>query len=282
MSRRPRGSGGGRGVRSGSGAGGSVTPPSLLDQVKAAWDTTVQVGGVDQRTSLFEADYYGVDGVTGKVGTFIDRIDPTHALAQTVSARQVAVPTADATLGNALTATFSAHWYDSSRAASAWRHQHSGIGYWAAGFVSALTAGRFLWCTINSSDTASKHGAFFLPSNTNRTDRLYTNGTMLLNVVTASTFTSGKACTASLSYLEGGSPEYTANNDGAQVASGASAAGTPSVADPPFTMRIGAGPTGGSTMMCRLGFLIFAPFRPSAGQLTTLNAYLLPKYGMTV
>jgi len=54
---------------------------------------------------VFTADYYSIDGVTGKVASFIDWNDPTHAMSQSTSARQVALPTFDAAIGR-LTGNF--------------------------------------------------------------------------------------------------------------------------------------------------------------------------------
>lgn len=55
---------------------------------------------------VFTSDYYIVDPTTGKVAAFVDWNDPNHLLVQSLSARQVVIPTADAAMNNRLCATF--------------------------------------------------------------------------------------------------------------------------------------------------------------------------------
>lgn len=76
---------------------------------------------------LFTADYYAIDGVSGKVSGFIDWNDASHVLAQSTSANQVALPAAHADFSGKLCATFSAHGYQSNRAASTWVFANDGI-----------------------------------------------------------------------------------------------------------------------------------------------------------
>jgi hypothetical protein len=255
---------------------------ALRAQVVSAWDTTVQVGGVNQRTSLFEGDYYGVDGVTSKVGTIIDRIDPTHALAQTVSARQVAVPTVDATLGNALTLPFAgAQWYGSNRPASAWRHQHSGIGFWCAVWTATNASSRAMWSTINIAALPANNGSYFVASATGVTFRAYNAGALAVNASgTAVAYPAGSACTVAISVLDGAAQELQVRSDGAQVASAATSSF--SVADPAAALLFGSHLDSTLPFLGRLGLLMFAPFRPSADQLAILNAYTVAKYGVAV
>lgn len=88
---------------------------------------------------VFTADYYFVDGVTGKVASFIDWNDATHLLAQSTSANQVAIPAAHADFGGRLCATGTGvEFYDSNRAASAWA-LHDGSG-WSVHAVATLTS----------------------------------------------------------------------------------------------------------------------------------------------
>lgn len=91
-----------------------------------------------QFRALFREDGNGKDSwfdaalntpVAGKAYMFTDRIDASHCMLQALSSLQVATPTADAAMGDALTASFtSAPWYDSNRPSSAWRFIHDGTG----------------------------------------------------------------------------------------------------------------------------------------------------------
>jgi FAD/FMN-containing dehydrogenase len=76
---------------------------------------------------IFTANYYAVDGVSGKVSAFVDWNDPTHVLAQTTSANQVAIPAAHADFSNQLCGTFTAHAYQSNRAVAQWIFAHDGV-----------------------------------------------------------------------------------------------------------------------------------------------------------
>lgn len=78
---------------------------------------------------VFSADYYAVDGVSGKVSAFIDWNDPTHMLVQASSALQVAVPVAHADFAGNLCATFTgAETYVSNAPVSRFRFMHDGTG----------------------------------------------------------------------------------------------------------------------------------------------------------
>lgn len=76
---------------------------------------------------VFTANYYAVDGVSGKVSGFIDWNDATHVLAQATSANQVAIPTPHADFSGQLCGVFTAHAYQSNRAVASWIFAHDGI-----------------------------------------------------------------------------------------------------------------------------------------------------------
>lgn len=78
---------------------------------------------------VFTADYYAIDGVSGKVASFIDWNDPTHTLAQATSANQVALPAPSASFNGRYVVTFATTmFYTSNRAASTWTFLHDGTG----------------------------------------------------------------------------------------------------------------------------------------------------------
>lgn len=70
--------------------------------------------------SVFTTGYYALDATSGLVAGFIDHLDPTHALAQSVEALQVK-PAAFASFNGS-------HFYLSSRPTSAWKYLHDGTG----------------------------------------------------------------------------------------------------------------------------------------------------------
>lgn len=87
---------------------------------------------------VFTADYYAVDGVTGKVSALIDWNDPTHTLGQSTSASQCPLPSPSPKFAGRLALTASVHRYVSSRSSSAWRYLHDGTG---CSVMHAVTAG---------------------------------------------------------------------------------------------------------------------------------------------
>ncbi len=92
--------------------------------------------------SWFTADSYNVDGVSGKVASFVDQNDATHLLAQGNTALQSAVSSTDSALAGKLSTKFTASGgYVSNRAASAWSHIHSGAGFTGVlvGVASSVT-----------------------------------------------------------------------------------------------------------------------------------------------
>ena len=116
--------------------------------------------------SWIEADYYSVDGATGKVAAFLDKvapgtgikaITPTHALAQATSARQVALPAADALLGGALAAPFvGGQVYVSNSTVTAWKplHQASREVFYVHRPTSLVNT-QIYWATGTSTQSSS-------------------------------------------------------------------------------------------------------------------------------
>lgn len=92
-------------------------PPSEIP--RSVVDPFRTVLALSASRPIFTADYYAVDGVTGKVASFIDWNDATHLLAQATSARQVPAPTVDSALNGRLAAVFSGgQVYESNKTAS--------------------------------------------------------------------------------------------------------------------------------------------------------------------
>lgn len=78
------------------------------------------IGGVAGESDIWlDASNVAVDGTSGKVRSFVDYVDATHVVTQTNATYQVALPSADADIAQALSASFTNHFYQSNRAASA-------------------------------------------------------------------------------------------------------------------------------------------------------------------
>ena len=116
--------------------------------VSSALSLFSQVLALAAGRPVFTADYYAVDGVSGKVASFIDWNDPTHTLAQASSSLQVAIPAAHADYGGKLCANFTgAEYYDSTRP-TGWAFTSNGTPntfYWAA--TATDTTFGYLWNT---------------------------------------------------------------------------------------------------------------------------------------
>lgn len=106
----------------------SSSAPSLESRVRAL-----------DLYSWLEADTYTVDGGTGKVASFDDKvrsgtgiraITAAHAIAQATGANQAVVPAADANYGGRVSALFGGviKNYVSNAPASAWKFLHGGTG----------------------------------------------------------------------------------------------------------------------------------------------------------
>jgi hypothetical protein len=93
-----------------------------------------------QPYSFVESDYYALDGISGKVSAFIDKvaagtgiraITANHAMVQATAANQCVQPAASASFGNRVVASAPAGStveYFSNSTAAAWRLLHNGTG----------------------------------------------------------------------------------------------------------------------------------------------------------
>jgi hypothetical protein len=209
---------------------------------------------------VFTADYYAVDGVSGKVASFIDWNDPTHTLSQSASGNQAALPAAHADFAGNLCATFDASaaagsgtYYTSNRAAASglWNYLHTGSGHRVSHCMSPGTlVSCFFWGTYTSGTVpaafqSSAGGAF--------------NDVRFICVNNAGSFAIDSTGTAGyvlntprfyqLRYTEGASPEFQTYTNTTQVTTGASAA-APGTGNPPSPLVLGRRPNG--TIPCNM------------------------------
>ena len=229
---------------------------------------------------VFVADYYVVDGVSGKVRSWIDQNDPTHVLDQSNTARQVALPAAHADFANQLCATFNdTGLYISNRAASAFLYCQDGSG--VSGYVSCTpteapaTANRFIFGT---------HGVpagpfvLLLAVNGASTYQLEINdGTTGIYAQTAA-ISSGTPTYFSYHFATSRNPDLLFKQRGA-TANESDLTGPPSGSAPKGPLLLGANSSFGNLGRFRWRHLMFFPLLDASGQ-ATVESYLLSDSGL--
>lgn len=243
--------------------------------------------------SVFTADFYAVDGVTGKVASIIDWLDPTHALVQATSANQVDVPTHDSALNGAKSFTFAgSQRYVSNRAASAWKYLHgdSNTPSTTVAVFVPTTDGSFavsntIWGTVRQQDGSSQNGAFCsytTATGTNEVTYRVTRSTTTttLSSSTVTTFPQGVGTSVRTRYAEGaGTPEWVVRKLGTQIASGDSLA-APATGNPQSSLTVGANAISFDRgLNARLAFLAFAPKMLSTDESAALLEFTFSTYG---
>lgn len=202
---------------------------------------------------VFTADYYAVDGVTGKVASFIDWNDATHLLAQSSSLLQVALPAAHADYAGKLCATFTgAERYVSNRAGASWNYLSNGTSM-SVHAVCTPTATNTRLCS-----TRNAGNGFLLGIQAGPSWLAYIQGgpspgvARPLNLASmwSFRFTDG-----------GGSPEYTDKITGFSAVTGD--ATTPTASG--LTLTLGANPDGTLGYVGRIAFLGFGPDMGTSG-----------------
>lgn len=231
--------------------------------------------------SFMVADRYSVDGVTGKVSAFSERVaagtgilalESSHSFAQSTDANQVAIPAASASFGNARVATFAGgQRYVSTAPASRWRFLHDGTG--ADVVIAVRQTGGGTYRILGT--TAIGTGLWWdLSANSNV--NVYSAGVYQL-------FMNG-AITSDDKYL---SYDYaTANSPDARQFKRTAANGTdndrvaPSAGDPTASLTFGASIDGSSALVGELACLIVFDRVTSAGERTAIASYMSAKYGV--
>lgn len=203
--------------------------------------------------SWFDATSYTVDGVSGKVFTFVDRKDPSHFIAQPASANQVVIPTADAALGGVLSASFvtaSANRYVSNRSISSFRFLHDGTGCEVLDVYVPLNAGanQAVWATRANASSTTETGTVRQMSGT--VHRLVvSNGTASVPVVAASgSYVDGVGSYSDIFHSTPSTPDYGIYNK-TVLGNNGTYTGVPAVGDSQGTFTLGtsvSGTTGGT------------------------------------
>jgi hypothetical protein len=239
---------------------------------------------------MFESDYYAVDVTTGKVASWLEKsthptgilsIDPIHAMSQSTSALQCAVPVANSLFRGCVSATFVDQRYISHAAASAWRFLHDGTGfavYTVRSFASLSGAKYFL---------STSYGGTVVGFNTGTGSA--TQSGFVANVGAAiaapngGTFATATAYSTRMRYEEGASPEVDLYRGATSMASTAATSAAPATGvDPTATLMMGNrvvivdAPFVGdwcSTIICKGTY--------SAATDALINLYFTAKYGVT-
>lgn len=105
---------------------------------------------------MFTADYYVVDGVTGKVAAFVDWNDPTHLLAQSTSSKQCELPVRHVDFNwQFCIALAAAQRYTSNRGATAHDYLQNGPSEFASILTSTVSGvTQLIWGNANPGITS--------------------------------------------------------------------------------------------------------------------------------
>ena len=221
---------GGRGAR-----GGSTNRLRFLD---------TQVRNVAY--SRFGAEWYTVDGVSGKVASWTERslhpsgilsIDASHKMEQATSAQQCAIPTADSLFNGRVSAAFADQRYTSHASASAWRCLHDGTGCAVYNVLSYsnLTGAKYVLATTS--------GGTAVGFNTGTSGAALAAAVLNVGAVigapSGGTLTTSTAYYTRYRYEENVSPEIDIFAKTTSMNTIPSTSGAPSTGDPTATLMLG-------------------------------------------
>jgi len=247
--------------------------------------STAQVQALFAGGSWFDASNYNVDGVSGKVGSFIDQLDGTHTLAQATSAQQVAVPAAHADYAGALAATFAgSQRYQSNRAAASWTYLHSGLGLelWSVYTITSTTACALMATgglagLAGGSQTGLSHSC---SAASNAILLRVANGSAnCINSGPASGAVTNIPLYTEVQMLVSGTPDYNVRMRDTSLATGDATAALSSGA-PTNTFMLGADGAGGFGFLGRWRMTAMAPVTFTAAQRTLMQTYIRQQFGI--
>lgn len=228
---------------------------------------------------VFTADYYSVDGGTGKVASFIDWNDPSHLLAQSSGALQVAIPAAHADFINKLCANFTgAEYYDSNRPQRDWATLHNGQGAGVYGVATCVTSGtRRL---LNTRAGAGNLGWFVGVDTTPNLTHGITTGAGVTIASSSQAITAGVPIQFTAQYKEGLTPAERAFKVTGVTEAAADSAAAPDPTIPAATLRFGARSTTNDLFF--IGRVWGFAFTPALelGQRTQIRAILATLTGV--
>lgn len=258
----------------------------LFGAVKRIIDSTARSGF---RPSIFTASYYTVDGVSGKVASWVDQLDASHALTQSTSAAQVSVPAQDALFAGAAVASYAgAQYYDSNRAASAWIAQHDGVGCEQIHVLANTQSTTGLAMVIAGTSRASLAtdvGTILFLNTAAGTDTMqYRIKNAVANILDMTGANANLEPNIPVyvraKYIEGGAPEASTLVK-TTLLSGANTSAAPSAAAASFTMRLGADPGAASRFLTgKWRASVFCGRPLTAGELSVITAWIRADTGI--
>lgn len=243
--------------------------PTLAQQFQAL---VASKGG-----STFDASRYTPSG--GNIANFVCGVDATHTLTVTGT---IAAPTAEATLGNALAASFTAaQRATSNKPASFFKCLHDGTG--GNLFVALTPTDTSNRCIVATRpiSTLAENG-FFLLHGYGSAQRLGIGSTAaaIVDVTFGSAATANVGMLMSYSYAESSSPKVTARKSGSANNTSAPT-GSPDAGDPVATLVLGATSAGSFLSNMRWAQLHFVPGVLSAPELALIHSYMQATTGVT-
>jgi hypothetical protein len=247
--------------------------------------------------SFAEADYYSVDGVTGKVASYLDKVAagtgiraivPSHAFAQSTSAKQCALPAADSNFNGALSAQFpAAPYYGSNALPAAWQFQHNGTGMDVFNVWMPLTiaaGSKAIECT--SLAGGSTQSCIMFWNTANLATLMYGGaaGTTSLATQNAGTLVANVPIYTEQTYIEGGTAAlpFEINRFIKSVSVQAqNSVAAPYLFDSDGTLTIGG--TGNGTLLANMAWCSRICFNRvlTAAERTIVRTYITTKYGVT-
>ena len=194
--------------------------------------------------SVFTADRFALDGVSGKVASFSDWFDASHTIVQATSANQVAAPAASALFAGRVAAAFAgAQVYVSNRGVASWKFRHDGTGYAEVNIYKPAGSGTGI-LTATQHGSGGHIGLWHGFSSTPSTRVAVNNGSAaIVSYNSGSKPTAGAATYTTFEYSESASPKYAIRDKSSLLTSG-SPSGSPSSSNPTYTFRIGADNSG--------------------------------------
>jgi hypothetical protein len=231
--------------------------------------------------SRFNTRLYTASG--GNVVSWTDHADATHVITQPTAGLRVPIPTPDSALLGGGSSAFSAHWYESNRAASAWKWLHDGSDceVYVVFVPTTVAAGQRQICGTCRGDTLAGDIGFEFQNNaaTALCANINEAATPLILAVAAVAV----AGTPFVYGFRGGTaqtPDGTFTNRSATVTS-ANYGSAVSAANPTGTLRLGAAVDGSKLGAMRWAELLIFKRVLQSSERSTVMSYFQFEYGIT-
>lgn len=205
--------------------------------------------------SWLDSTSYTIDGVSGKVGSFVDRgtgiraFTANHILSQATSAQQVALPSNQGALNNRLCVTFAGNqWYVSNSTASTWKFMHDGTGVEIHRVFIPTNVSAVLRVHWSNRDFGATSGAWVsLQTDARATGIAYDVTGQVVYASATGALSAGVGYRFSYYYSESNpGHDYWAERTGVSALTGNSSR-TPSTDNPPIVPVLGAARTTGTS-----------------------------------